>query len=127
MLRTGERLPRCVRRGAAGKLTRAAAAYYRRTQTPAAGDAFAQLLVAAAAKETVEVWPENWPVWELFMSVRTQWTVGMGGRTGLRYEAVYPLLDRAAKDAREWDSLFHDMQWLEGAALTAMYEGASNG
>jgi hypothetical protein len=46
----------------------------------------------------------------------------MGGPTGLRYEAVYPLLDREASDAQEWDELFHDLQVLEGAALKQMSE-----
>ncbi len=46
----------------------------------------------------------------------------MGGPTGLRYEALYPLLDRAAKDPQEWDELFSDIQVMEGAALKQMAE-----
>ena len=41
----------------------------------------------------------------------------MGGPTGLRYEAIYPLLDREAKDGEDWQQLFDDLQVLEGAAL----------
>jgi hypothetical protein len=47
----------------------------------------------------------------------------MGGPTGQRYEALYPLLDRAAKTPKEWDELFDDLQALEHAALEQMQEG----
>ena len=46
----------------------------------------------------------------------------MGGPTGLCYEAVYPLIDRAANDAEEWDDLFDDIAAMERAAMSAMSE-----
>lgn len=61
-------------------------------------------------------------MWRVFDSVFTQWRAGMGGPTGLDYNAVYPLLDRAAKDPQEWDELFSDIQVMEGAALKQMRE-----
>lgn len=48
--------------------------------------------------------------------------MAMGGPTGLRYEAIYPLLDREAQDSEDWDQLFDDIQVLEGAALKQMSE-----
>ncbi|MPN50062.1 hypothetical protein SDC9_197688 [bioreactor metagenome] len=43
---------------------------------------------------------------------------GGGGRIGLRYEALYPLLDRAADgDSKEWSHLFADIQAMEQAVL----------
>ena len=68
------------------------------------------------------VWPENWEVLALFVSLQTQWHVaigmGGGGRIGLRYEAAYPLLDRAADgDKAEWSRLFSDLQAMEHAVL----------
>jgi hypothetical protein len=48
----------------------------------------------------------------------TQWQVGMSGAVGLRYEAVYPLLDRLFAD--DWQQAFDDLQVLERAALDAM-------
>lgn len=74
----------------------------------------------------MEVWPENWPAWSLFCQVSTQWRVGMGGATGLDYSAVYPLLDRAAKDPQEWDEMFSDIQVMERAALKQMSENRSD-
>lgn len=55
---------------------------------------------------------------QLFCRLSTQWQVGMGGAVGLRYEAVYPLLDRQFADA--WQQSFDDLQVLERAALDAM-------
>lgn len=70
----------------------------------------------------MEVWPENLPVLNLFVRLQTQWSwaVGMGGgtRIGLKYEAIYPLLDRAAQgDQDEWDLLFADIQTMEQEVL----------
>lgn len=70
--------------------------------------------------DIVEVWPENWSAFQLFEAVRTQWLVGLGGREGLRYEAVYPLLDRAALSREEWERLFDDIRVMERAALSVM-------
>ncbi len=46
----------------------------------------------------------------------------MAGRTGMRYEALYPLLDRIAADDEDWKLLLTDVQTLEAAALTTMNE-----
>ena len=46
----------------------------------------------------------------------------MSGATGLRYEAVYPLLDRETDTKNEWMELFQDVQVLESAALKQMAE-----
>lgn len=78
------------------------------------------MIAKATAAGDVEIWPENWPAFCLFASVGTQWTAGTGGYTGLRYEAVYPLLDRVAKSPQEWDEMFADVQTMERAALQAM-------
>ena len=75
--------------------------------------------------EEFEVWPENWRVFVLFSRLQTQWSVGMSGATGLRYEAVYPLLDREAQGAEDWQRLFDDLQILEGAALKQMSDNRS--
>lgn len=50
----------------------------------------------------------------------------MGGATGLRYESVYPLLDREAQGAEDWQQLFDDLQILEGAALKQMSDNRSD-
>lgn len=80
-------------------------------------------LTAEDYAEEVEIWPENWRVVSLFAMLRTQWAVGMGGPTGLRYEAVYPLIDRQYGDPDEWDRAFDDIRVMEAAALRAMRDG----
>jgi hypothetical protein len=72
--------------------------------------------------EPVEVWPENWPAAYLFSSLGTQWAVGMAGATGLRYEVLYPLLDRLAQSPEEWTELFEDVRVLEASSLKTMSE-----
>lgn len=43
---------------------------------------------------------------------------GGGGRVGLRYEALYPQLDRlTGGDQSEWNVLFADVQHMEMAVL----------
>ncbi|MHC3431471.1 DUF1799 domain-containing protein [Delftia lacustris] len=73
-------------------------------------------------EDPVEAWPENAEPLALFVGLQTQWAwvVGMGGggRIGLRYEAVYPLLDRVAQGDQEvWDELFADVRRMEMAVV----------
>lgn len=62
----------------------------------------------------------------MFCALQTQWSVGMGGATGLRYEAAYPLISRAANTEEEWSDMFEDIRVLEMAALKQMSENRSN-
>ena len=78
--------------------------------------------VVAVQSQAVDVWPENWPAFDVFSRLGTQWSVSMGGPTGLRYEAVYPLLDRLHGDQDEWMQAFDDLQVMERAALDVMRE-----
>lgn len=94
---------------------------YRREDETAAANPFIAA-VMAASNHDIQVWPENWPVVELFGRLGTQWNVGMSGPTGLRYEAIYPLLDRFVSDDEEWKQAFDDLQIMERAALDAMRE-----
>ncbi|WP_235511572.1 DUF1799 domain-containing protein [Acidovorax sp. Root568] len=82
--------------------------------------------MAAISQEVeIEVWPENWPAFDLFQRLRTQWFVGFGGPTGLRYEAVYPSLDRMGLSTTEWGLMFADLQVMEAAALEQFSENRS--
>lgn len=77
-------------------------------------------------EDPIEVWPENWDALMMFATIDTQWNwatgLGGGARTGLRYEAVYPLLDRMTKgDEEAWERLFSDIRCMEQAALAAQH------
>ena len=70
----------------------------------------------------MEVWPENWPAFSLFVRMQTQWLCGMNGPTGLNYASLFALIDRMELSKSESSDLFDDMQTLEIAALNAMAE-----
>lgn len=71
----------------------------------------------------MEVWPDNAEPLALFVGLHTQWAwlaggMGGGARMGLRYEAVYPMLDRASEgDQEAWNALFADVRAMEMAVL----------
>ena len=68
--------------------------------------------------DAVEVWPENVPALQMFQRIGTRWVMGgMGGVTGIRWEAVYPLMDRLGLDYQAWDALLADLEVMEQAAL----------
>lgn len=80
----------------------------------------------AVGGDEQEVWPENWQAFETFMRLTTQWNAGVGGLIGLRYEALYPLLDRAAADASEWEVLFDGVRAIERGALDQIAQDKTN-
>jgi len=84
-------------------------------------------LAARTQEQDVEVWPENWAIFNLFCRLQTQWNVGVSGPTGLRYEAAYPLLDKLAANDGEWQELFDDLRQMELAALEQMSKDRAEG
>ena len=72
----------------------------------------------------MEVWPDNWTAFLFFRRLGTRWCVGMGGATGIRWEAVYPLMDRLGLEPEQWDELLQDLEVMESAALTQMAKDA---
>lgn len=70
----------------------------------------------------VEVWPENLQAFQVFSALGTQWRIGMGGATGLDYNAVPTVLRLQGVPRAEWPQLFEDLRVMESAALQAMRE-----
>jgi hypothetical protein len=68
----------------------------------------------------VEVWPENWPAFQLFAEIATQWRVGMNGPTGLDYLVLHRELDDLGLAGEERQQMKSDIRVLEQAALAAM-------
>ena len=113
-------------RGKVSNLREAAAAFFAK-QEAAPANAFLAALAARGNQSLIEVWPENWPAYILFVTLQTQWHYGgMGGRTGLRYEALYPLLDRQTDTPEQWQQLFDDVRVMEHAALAQMADNAAD-
>lgn len=73
---------------------------------------------ASFEPQAFEVWVDNWPSFELFVAMGTQWQVGMGGATGLRYEAL-PVL-AGAMGLRLGRKRMAALQEMERAALKVM-------
>lgn len=78
--------------------------------------------VPQGESDEVELWEENTQSWNFFMMVCGQMNYVAGfssmKATGLRYEGIYPLLDRFFGDNKErWEEVFFDMQVLESAAV----------
>ena len=45
----------------------------------------------------------------------------MAGPVGLRWEAIYPLMDRLALEPDAWDDLRNDLEVMECAALEMIH------
>lgn len=75
-------------------------------------------------EEEAELWPENWPAFELFSQLQTQWKVGMAGPTGLDYATLFLLMDRHALAGAAWWQMFDDIRLCEATALKTMQEAA---
>lgn len=58
----------------------------------------------------------------MFNAMGTQWRVGQGGRTGLDYNALLPVLRMHGIPRAQWPDLFESIRVLEGAALDTMME-----
>lgn len=53
----------------------------------------------------------------MFQRIGTRWVAGMSGVIGIRWEAMYPLIDRLGLDPEAWDGLVSDLEVMERAAL----------
>ena len=70
----------------------------------------------------VEVWEEHWPVFDLFLTMGTQWRVGPNGPTGLDYSVLPALLEILEIPPPERRKTLRDLQIIEVAALEGMAE-----
>ncbi|MFI8394204.1 DUF1799 domain-containing protein [Pseudomonas sp. NPDC078863] len=69
-----------------------------------------------------EVWPDNWRAFLLFEAMSTQWRVGMGGATGLDYNALPPVASMLGMKRREIPEVFQDIRVMEAEAMLVMSE-----
>lgn len=57
----------------------------------------------------------------MFQRIGSRWVFGaMGGVAGIRWEAVYPLMDRLGLAPDDWDALLSDLEIMEHAAMEVM-------
>lgn len=74
--------------------------------------------------EIVEIWPDNELAYQLFQRIGTRWRhPPMGGAPiGFDWQAIYPLMDRFAKDDSEWRGLLDDLTILEAESIAVIKE-----
>lgn len=85
---------------------------------------------AAAARQPPDVeylWPENQLAWECWMSVQTQWRIGMSGATGLDYAGVRAALSIRGVRGAELRDVFECIQAAETATLVALANRTKEG
>ena len=79
------------------------------------------------ASPVIEIWPENFDVFQLFLSLSSQWVIipGMAAvlRVGLRYESVEAVM--RIKRLKNRSGLFDDLQVMEFAALEVLNKGGA--
>lgn len=70
----------------------------------------------------VEVWPENWQPWKLWLEMSGQWIrAGMTGvQVAMNYGPVMQRMERMRLCDEDWEALFADFRSMEGAALEQM-------
>lgn len=74
---------------------------------------------------TFRVWPENWQALVIFSALATQWAVGMGGPTGLRYESIPVVLRMRQVPRADWPRLFEQVRVMESESLKYFAERRS--
>lgn len=72
--------------------------------------------------EHLYLWPDNVPSWNLFQAMSTQWMVGMAGATGLSYPGVEVVMRKARVKRCDEERVFHEIQCMERATLSAWRE-----
>lgn len=63
------------------------------------------------------------PAFEAFVSLGTQWRIGVSGPSGLDYGVIPGVLRLSGIPEDGWPPLFEDLRIMEDAALTVMHEG----
>jgi hypothetical protein len=95
-------------------------------------DAQASKDLEAIEPEDFLVWPDNWPVLQVFMAMQTQWRMiaGMGGvmYQGIDYGAFTPAVLRGlGVTMAGWPEIFNGLRVMERAALTELNSGRQPG
>jgi hypothetical protein len=70
----------------------------------------------------VEVWPDNLLAVSVFIAMGTQWRIGMGGVTGLDYNALPVVMRSLGVPRNSKATVFDEIQILEDSALSKMHE-----
>ena len=70
-----------------------------------------------AEPQDLGVWPDNWPAFQVFEMMMTQWRVGMGGRSGLDYSALPVVMQWCGIKPAQQKDVLDGVRQMEFAAL----------
>jgi hypothetical protein len=79
--------------------------------------AFGLLLEDEEEDEGWQVWPENWPAFQVMTAMRTQWRVGFAGPTGLDYGVLPSVMALVGVAEEDRPDTFQAVQVMEAEAL----------
>lgn len=80
------------------------------------------LTVEEASGPPVDVWPDCILPLNVFISMGTQWRVGMNGPVGLDYNALPAVMRMMGVPAKSRAGVFEDIRTMEEVALSKMRE-----
>lgn len=67
--------------------------------------------------ETIDVWPENNLVFNIFSYLSTQWIYSMNGITGINYQSIPFIFELFNVEKDDTKSVFDDIREMERYAL----------
>lgn len=79
------------------------------------------LTVDEARPPPALVWPDNLQTVNVFVSMSTQWLVGLAGPTGLNYASLPVVMRSVGVTRRDWPDVFDGLRTMEDAALGYMH------
>jgi len=77
-------------------------------------------------EEEFWLWPESEEAFDLWLSIQTQWSVGMGGATGLNYPGVEACMRLRGLKKKSRQKLFLPIQMMERVCLEEWARQRSN-
>ena len=72
--------------------------------------------------DSFEVWPENWPSWQLFVEMSGQWRRDWERIRALDYTPLFMRMERLRLPDAEWESMFADIRLIERTVLEVVNE-----
>ncbi|ANA49262.1 hypothetical protein PMW_137 [Pseudomonas phage phiPMW] len=77
-------------------------------------------------QEDYLIWDCNWPAFDVFSNMATQWRVGFNGAIGLDYNAIPFTAKCLGYKNKQVKAMFPDLQVMENEALITMGENQKN-
>lgn len=71
------------------------------------------------AREDFEVWPENWPSWEMWCELGGQWRTSAAGISSLDYSVFFGWAQMHQIPRLKKIEMFADLRCMEAATLNA--------